>query len=169
MNGPEYLIRSLSFWGEFYNIVWFREIFSFPWDALFNLFFHFHLFDGAHFQYSRVPTGFLFSVSSDFFLDLVVLFLPSIIVYCFSSLAWHILQSQIPSLYPDCIFSLTILGPPILFFIFGKQSHILHVHEAFDLSCCLVSLLPSVYFVSIWQSGISAITNSKVILYLLGI
>ena len=65
---PNILRRGLS-WCSFllwssWHIVWIRVVFSFPWDTLFLKFFH--LFDGAHFQYSRAFVGFLFSGRSDF-------------------------------------------------------------------------------------------------------
>ena len=55
-------------------------------------------------RYSQVLVNFFFSRCSDFFFffDLVVLFLPSFVVFCFSLLSWLISLCQIPSLYTDC-------------------------------------------------------------------
>ena len=58
---------------------------------------------------------FLFLWAFWFFLDSVVLFLPSFVVFSFSLLAWHFFQYQISSLYRHYISSLLVLGFPILF------------------------------------------------------
>ena len=47
--------------------------------------------------------------------DLVILFLLSSVVFCFSLLAWHIFRYQIPSLYPHWLFSQPVFGFPIIF------------------------------------------------------
>ena len=80
----------------------------------FNFSFHLRLFDGVHFQYSQVFVSFIFSQCYDFFLDLVVLFPPSFVVFSFSLLALHISLCQIPSLCPYYLFSLSVLKFPIL-------------------------------------------------------
>ena len=53
-------------------------------------------------------------------LDLVVRLLPSCVICHFSLLAWRIFLSQIPFLYLDCIFSLFVLGFPVLFRLWQK-------------------------------------------------
>ena len=65
-----------------------------------------------------IPKYLLVSISPSvlIFLALVVLFLPSYIIFCFSLLAWHIFRCQFTSLYCDCIFSLPGLGLPVLHF-----------------------------------------------------
>ena len=118
-NGPEYLTRGqprcLSLWWDFFYVVFFRIVFSFFWRILFKFFFHLHLFDGIHFQNSRVFVGFLFSECSEFFLVLVILFLPSHVIFCSSLFEWHIFLFQIPSQYRRFICTLLVLKVLILF------------------------------------------------------
>ena len=80
-----------------------------------KIFFHLSLFDDVRFQYSQVFVSFLFSEHSDFFLGLVVLFVLSCVVSCFSLLACRIFLCRIPSQCPGCIFSLPLWRFPILF------------------------------------------------------
>ena len=96
-------------------IVWFYAVFSFSWGTLFCFFFHLHLFDIVHFQYSLVFVNFLFLRTFWLFLDLMILFHALFVVSHFLLLAWHIFLCQILSLYPDCIYPLPVLGFPILF------------------------------------------------------
>ena len=60
-----------------------------------------------------------------FFLDLVVPLLPLCVVSRFLLLAWCIFRCQIPSLYPDCIFSLP--------FSFSAEFDVVHLHKVIDL------------------------------------
>ena len=48
-----------SYWWDFFNVVWLREDFSFPWGILFKIFLC--MFDGGHFQYCQLFIGFHFS------------------------------------------------------------------------------------------------------------
>ena len=77
---------------------------------------------------SNILTYFYFSFSPCIliFSDWSILFLPSFVVLRFSLLAWFIVICQILSLCPDCIFSLYVLGFPILS-LFGKQFDVIHM------------------------------------------
>ena len=83
---------------------------------------------------------FPFTECSDIFLYLVVLFLPSFLVFRFSLLSWHIFLYQIPSLYLDCISSLPVLGFPI-FFIFGEQLNVVNFYEVVNFFFWFVKFL----------------------------
>ena len=89
----------------------------------FNFFFHLCLFDDIRFQYCLVLISFLFFERSDFFLDLSVLFLPSIVLFCYSLLAEHIFLCWISSLYADCCygtwFSSKIMATDFFFEVVG--------------------------------------------------
>ena len=50
--------RRLSFSWDFCYKVWFRVVFSFSWDNLFNFSFSRNMFDSVWFQYSQVLVGF---------------------------------------------------------------------------------------------------------------
>ena len=78
--------RCLFLCWDFYHIFWFQIVFSISWETLLKNFLFFHSFDGVSFQYSQILVSFLFTGRSDFFLDLVVLFLLSIPVFRFSLL-----------------------------------------------------------------------------------
>ena len=99
--------RYLSLWWDFCYVLWFRKVFSFSWGILYYFFFHLHLLDGVRSQYSQIIVGFFFS-------DLLILFLPSYVVFRFSLLTWHIFLWQISSLCLDSIFLLPVLEFPFL-------------------------------------------------------
>ena len=61
--------KYLYLWWNFCNIVWFLIVFSFSWGNHFYLFFLLCRFSGAHFQYSKVFVGLLFSERSDLVLN----------------------------------------------------------------------------------------------------
>ena len=107
--------RCLSLWRDFCYVVWFRVIFSFSWGILFK----FILSPPYVWKYLLPVFGnickFSFLLAFWCFLDLIVLFLPLITVFCFSLLALHIFLCQIPSLCRHCISSLPVLGFPVLF------------------------------------------------------
>ena len=149
----------LSLWCDFHYIVWFRVVSSLSWDILFKFFFHLRLFCGVRFQYLQVLVNFNFIVHSDFFG--IVLFSPSCVVSRFSLLARHILPWQIPSLCPDYILSLSILVFQILFHFFANNLMSSLYSRRLLSFCYSVSLYPFVHFLSMWLSGIIAITNSN--------
>ena len=129
-NGPEYLTRGDSPgiypFDEICYIVWFPVVYSFSGDTLFNFFFHLHLFDGVHFQFSLVFLSFLFSKHTDFSwfgssIPFVMCRFPLLII------SKGIFLCRIPSLCPDCIFSLPVWGFPILFY-FWKTVYVVHAH-----------------------------------------
>ena len=70
-------------------------------------------------QYHLVSSSFLVLQKYSFFnffkSPLIVLILPSSVFSRFSLLAWRVFLCQIPSLCPDCKFSLLLLGVQILF------------------------------------------------------
>ena len=124
-NTPEYLTRGTA--QMFITLMKFLQ-YSLVSSSflLFNFFFHLVLFDGICYQYSQVLVIFLFYIDSDFFLDLVVLFLPSFVIFPFSFLAFHIFLYQLPFLYPDCIFCMYKSFK--FFFSFGKQFDVIYAH-----------------------------------------
>ena len=63
-------------------------------NSFYNFFFHLDLFDGIRFQYSQVLVSFFFRRVFWFFLDSVVVFLPSLAVYRFSLLACTFFSRQ---------------------------------------------------------------------------
>ena len=67
-----------------------------------------------------------------FFFDLAVLFLLLFIFFHFSFIAWHIFPCQIPFLYLDCIFLLSIPGSSVLFSYF-ENSLMSHVQKVINL------------------------------------
>ena len=110
-NCPQYLTRGqprhLSLWWDCCCVVWFRFVFSFSWSILFIFYFISACLMASA---SNIPKYLYvsFSPSVLIFLDLVVLFLPSFVVFRFSLLTWHIFQYQLQSLYLDSISSLTV-------------------------------------------------------------
>ena len=92
----------------------FEQLFRSPEVLFLNFFFHLYWLDAVNCWYSQVFVGFLFSERSNFFL-IWYSFPPSCIVFRFSLEAWRIFLCHIPSLCPDRIFSLPVLGFPILF------------------------------------------------------
>ena len=105
--------RFLSIWWNFCIVVCFRVVFSSSWENLY-FFFNFYFFDSYASNIFLVLVCF-FSVRSDFFLYLLVLFLSSFVIFRFSLLVWHIFLSQTPSFCHDCISSQLVLGFLILF------------------------------------------------------
>ena len=84
--------RTESLWRDSLYAVWFRVDSSFSWDILFNFFFHLHLFDGV--RYSQVFVVFLLSRAFWRFSCVEVFILPSIAVFQFSLLVWHIFHAE---------------------------------------------------------------------------
>ena len=124
------------------------------------IFFHLLLFDCVSFQYSQVLVRFLFTECFNFFLDLVLPFHPSCVVFRFSLLAWHIFLCQILSLCPVCRFFLCILD--FKFFSIFENSLILSKYMKWLIvSRDLSSLYPAEHFQRMLLSGIIAITNSN--------
>ena len=77
-------------------------------------------------------------------------------------LAWYIFLSQIPSLCPDCTFSLRVLEFPVLFHFFFANSLMSSMYIMWLIfSCNLLSLYPAVHFLSKQLSGIIAIIYSN--------
>ena len=107
--------------------------------------------------YSLVWSSFLFSEDTYKFLffwvfwflfDFLALFLPSLVVFGFYLLSWHIFLGKIPHLYPNCLFSLLVLGFPVIF-------HLFTLLEFFTGVWVTVSLLKSQGFFSVfWPSSI---------------
>ena len=100
-----------------------------------NFFFHIHLFDGVAFQYSQVFVRFLFSKHSDFILVWYSCSFHCVVSH-FSLLAWHIFLCHIQSLCSDYVFSLLLLGFPILL----NQNHGLELSNLIFLSVALSEL-----------------------------
>ena len=81
-----------------------------------------------------------------YFLDLVVLFLPSFVVFCFSLFVWHIFQCQIPSLYLDCKTSMPVLGFPILYhFLESLMSSVYIMYIIAILEVCITPYISKLY------------------------
>ena len=155
-------LRYLSLWWDFCYVLWFRVVFSFSWCILLISFsFLLVCLISSTFNISKYSYVSFSPSVRIFFLDLVVLFLPSFVIFCFSLLALHIFLYQIPSLYLDCISSLSVLRFPVLFhFLQRIRCRLCTTGGWFFFSCDLWSLYLSVHFVSIWLSEI-AITNSN--------
>ena len=92
----------LSLWKNFCNVVCFRVVSSFSWDNF--LIFSF-ISPCLWCPLPIFPSTFKFPFLRTFwsFLGLIVLFLPSCVVSCFSLLAKHIFPCWIPSLCPHCL------------------------------------------------------------------
>ena len=121
---------------DFY-VVWFRVVSSFFCGFLFSF-----SFISACLMVSasniRPYLYVSFSPSVLIFLELVVLFLLSFVVFFFS-LLWNISQWQILSLYLDCI---SLLPVKILFVIFGEPFDVVHVKRwlIFSYDLCFFNL-----------------------------
>ena len=112
--------KYLSILEGFYNIVWFPVAFEFFWDILFLIFSF--IYTILILQASNIPKYLYISFSPRvlIFSCLGCPILRFCVVYRFSLLAWHIFLWQIPSLCSFCIFSLLVLGFPILFHFWQK-------------------------------------------------
>ena len=84
------------------------------------------------------------------FPNLVVLFSPSFVVFCFSLSAWHIFLCQILSLYPDSVSLPSVLGFRILFSFFGKQFDVVYIHLVVNL-CLLFMKFAFAKYVVEWH------------------
>ena len=94
-----------------------------------------------------------------FFIDLIVLFLRSCVVSCFSLFAWRIFICQIPSLFH--VYILTACIKVFNSFSFFAKSLMPPMQIRLSIfSCNLLSLYPPIHFLSVWLSGIIAITSS---------
>ena len=111
-NGLQYLRgvqpRSSSILEGPCSIVWFREVFLFSWDTLFNF-----LISSPHFLMCQhliiVNTcTFLHPRPCECFPYLVVPFLLSCVLFRVLLLALHIFLYQISPLYPDSIYSMRV-------------------------------------------------------------
>ena len=81
--------RCLILWWDFCYIVYFRIVFSFSWDTLFNFFLLSPLVLWRPLTIFSSICKFPFLRAFWSFLDLVVLFLPAFVISHFSLLAWH--------------------------------------------------------------------------------
>ena len=96
------------------------------------------------------------------FLDLIVLFLLSCVVFGFLLLICYIFLSQISCLYTFCISSVPAFGFPILFHNWQTLCRRPYTLGGwFFFSYDLWTLYPPMHFLSMWLSGIIAITNSN--------
>ena len=131
--------------------------FVLPINPFLIFFFHLNLFDGVCFQYSQVFVRFLFYDHCNFFLALVVLFLPSRVVSRFSLLAWRIFLFWIPMSWLDIPTARIRVSSS---FSFLANSFILSMNIRWLIfSSDLVSFYPLVHFLIMWISGIIAIPN----------
>ena len=93
---------------------------------------------------------------------MVVLFLLSFIVFCFSVSAWHIFLCQNRFLYPDCIFALPVFGFPVLFqFLANRLMWSMYIVGWSILFLWFSTFSPPVHFISLWQSDIIEISNKN--------
>ena len=118
-NGPEYLTRAIA--QVFILLMRFllRILLSSNFLVLLRNYFLF-LISSLHIWWCPLPIfpsicKFPFLRAFWFFLDLVVLFSLSFIVFRFTWSAWLIFLCQNPSLYLLCISLLLVLGFPVLF------------------------------------------------------
>ena len=117
-NGPEHLTRrSAQVFIIFIRFLQYSLVSNnlFIWDTLFWIFSF--ISTCLTVSASNISNYFYVSFSPSIlnFLDLLVPSLPSCVVCGFSLLEWRIFLCQIPSLCPDCIFTLPVLEFPILF------------------------------------------------------
>ena len=120
------------------------------------------MFNGVHFQYSQVFCGFPFLWAFWFCLDLVVLFLPSYVVFHYSLFARHIFLNSISISWQYILTACIRVSNSFSFLAHNFMSSMNMRWLIF--SCDLWSLSPPVHFLSMWLSGI--ITNSLVLMFL---
>ena len=125
-------------------------------DILFSYFFlHLFLFDGDCFQYSQVLVSFLFFEHSDsLFCSFRYLSFSASIM----SIAYFSMLNSIPISWLYILIQYIVLELPVLFH-FSKQLDIVYVHEVINLFLQFYKFVALVYFLSMWLSGIIAITN----------
>ena len=139
-------------------MVWFPVVFSFFWDTLSSFFSSCPLVWWCPLPLLPRILKFPFLRVFWHFLGLVVLFFPSWVVSRFSLLHGKFFCGKF-YLSVWTIFSLSVLRFPRLF-IFIRQFDVVHVHYVIYLFLRL-SFYPAVHFLSMWLSGIVAITNSN--------
>ena len=110
-------------------------------------FFHLRMFDGVCFQYSQVFVSFLFSMRSNFFLDLVDLFHLSFVVFNFiTSMVHFSMQNSIPI---SLLYILTAIISNSFSFLANRLMSTLHIRWL----VLLLLLLIRVFHISVsWWS-----------------
>ena len=91
--------RCLSLWWDFSYVVWFRVFFLVLLWYILKFFLSSSLVWWFPLPIFTSIWKFHFLRAFWYFLDLVVLFLPSFVAFCFLSFTGHIFQCQIPSQY----------------------------------------------------------------------
>ena len=135
--------RYLPLWWDFCDVVWFYEVFLFSWGIVV---FNSCLFDGVCFLYSQVFISFFFFRGFWFFLHLVILFLPSFVVFRFSLLEWLIFHAKFHSL--SSLYIVTECVRVSICFHFGKHFDVVHVHGMVDLFLPLMRVVPTSAFIN---------------------
>ena len=165
MNHPEHLTmwtaHVFTLWWEFSHIVWFRVVLSLSWRILLYFFFYLCMFDGVRFQFRKYlyfsfPRGFWF-----FFLDLVVLFLLSFVVFPLLIISMAHFSAKfypyIITVCPHCLFS----GFHFLFSFLANTLMSSMYIKSLIFSCDLWRLYTTLHFQSMWLSETIAITNNN--------
>ena len=124
-----------------------RTVVFFPYLYLFYFFFHHSMFDGVHFQYSQVFVSFISLTVLIFSCFGIIIGMAHFIMPNFIPISWLYILTACIGVSNSFPF-LQIWCRPCIW-------------GGWFFSCDIWSLYPPVHFLSIWFSGIIAITNSN--------